>query len=58
VFPFQFLLTHLAAVLHLVLAPTPDSILAISRDQSKGHWAAALSSIETGLSILALQRRS
>lgn len=51
-FPTDVLLTYLAAVLVVVIAPGPDNILAISRGLSQGRAAAALSSLGAGLGIM------
>lgn len=51
-FPPDILITYLAAVLLVVLAPGPDNLLAISRGLSQGLAAAALSSLGSGLGIM------
>lgn len=50
-FPTDVLLTYLAAVLVVVIAPGPDNLLAIGRGLSQGRRAAALSSLGAGLGI-------
>jgi len=51
-FPADVLITYLAAVLVVIVAPGPDNILAISRGLSQGLAAAALSSVGAGLGIM------
>ncbi len=51
-FPPEILISYLAAVFLIVLAPGPDNILAISRGLSQGRLAAALSSVGAGLGIM------
>jgi len=50
-FPTDVLLTYLAAVLVVVIAPGPDNLLAIGRGLSQGRLAAALSSLGAGLGL-------
>jgi threonine/homoserine/homoserine lactone efflux protein len=51
-FPKQILITYIAAVLLIVIAPGPDNLLVISRGLSQGRLAAALSSLGSCLGIL------
>jgi threonine/homoserine/homoserine lactone efflux protein len=51
-FPREILITYIAAVLLIVIAPGPDNILVISRGLSQGRLAAALSSLGSGLGIM------
>ena len=50
-FPSEILLTYLAAVLLVIVAPGPDNILAMSRALSQGRGAGVLSSVGAGLGI-------
>ncbi len=50
-FPTDILLTYLAAVMVVVIAPGPDNLLAIGRGLSQGRLAAALSALGAGLGI-------
>ena len=51
-FPEQILITYIAAVLLIVVAPGPDNILVISRGLSQGRLAAVLSSLGSCLGIM------
>ena len=51
-FPEQILVTYIAAVLLIVVAPGPDNILVISRGLSQGRLAAVLSSLGSCLGIM------
>ena len=51
-FPREILITYIAAVLLIVIAPGPDNLLVISRGLSQGRLAAALSSLGSCLGIL------
>ena len=51
-FPRQILITYIAAVLLIVIAPGPDNLLVISRGLSQGRLAAALSSLGSCLGIM------
>ena len=51
-FPKQILITYIAAVLLIVIAPGPDNLLVISRGLSQGRLAAALSSLGSCLGIM------
>ena len=51
-FPDRILLTYVAAVLLIVIAPGPDNLLVISRGLSQGRIAAALSAVGSSLGIM------
>ena len=51
-FPREILITYIAAVLLIVIAPGPDNILVISRGLSQGRLAAVLSSLGSCLGIM------